>query len=538
MASFTSTSVKDDSSSVLALGSVGMNLLPKPQSVTEADGSLTLDGDPGISGPPGWAAIVRRLLAPGTGWDLVPAESARLVIIEDADLPAEGYRLEVGDTIAIRAADDRGVNWATQTLRQLMGPSTLRPAPSTDTWTLPRLVIEDAPRFGWRGVMLDVCRHFFPLADLFDFVDLLAMHKYNVLHLHLSDDQGWRFESRRHPELNATSTWRRESKNPHWESGDGTPHGGYYTQDQLRSLVRHAGQRGITVVPEIEFPGHVEAFLAAFPKLGQHPDIEPATTWGVMPRVLDMSDEAIAVAFDLFEELLDVFPSEFVHVGGDECPRDEWRASERARSLAAERGLPDVDHLQRWFTEKLRDFLAERGRRLVGWDEICDEGPLEGAVAMAWRNATHGVRAAEGGMDVVMSPSPSTYFDYYPSDDTDEPYRIGGLITTRDAYSFEPLAGLTEAATSRVLGTQCQLWTEYVVSMADVQYMLFPRACAHSEVAWSDPTDRSWTEFATRLAGHVTRLDALGVNHRPEVGPLPWQRGGTGARQRPAAHRH
>lgn len=515
-----------------------MDLLPKPQSVTEIEGSLILDADPGVSGPPGWAAIVRRLLSPGTDWDLIPAGSARLVITEDPELPVEGYRLEVLPTkIMITAADDRGVNWATQTLCQLMGPSVFRPAPSTDTFSVPCVTIEDAPRFGWRGVMLDVCRHFVGLADLYSFVDLLAMHKYNTLHLHLSDDQGWRFESLRHPELNAVSSWRRETKNPHWETGNGTPHGGYYTQDQLRSLVRYASQRGITIVPEIEFPGHVEAFLAAFPHLGEHPEIEPATTWGVMSRVLDLSDEAMAVVFDLFSELLDVFPSPFVHVGGDECPRDEWRASDTAAALARQRGLADVDHLQRWFTEQLRDFLAERGRRLVGWDEICDEGPLAGAVAMAWRNASYGVTAAEGGMDVVMAPSPSTYFDYYPSDCADEPYRIGGLISTRDAYTLEPLEGLTEAATERVLGTQCQLWTEYVTSMADVQYMLFPRACAHSEVAWSDPTGRSWPEFADRLAGHVTRLDALGVNHRPESGPLPWQRGGTGLRSRPAAHR-
>lgn len=519
-----------------------LNLLPRPSSVTTTDGSFTLTSDLAVSGPRPWAAIVRRLLSPGTGLDLLPAEDGALRLVEDAGLPAEAYRLSVTtDGITITAADERGVNWAAQTLRQLLPVQYFGPAPAVGSGgsSVPCVEIEDAPRFAWRGVMLDTARHFMPYTDLVSFIDLLAMHKYNTFHLHLTEDQGWRFESKKYPALNAISSWRKETKNPYWEQGDGTPHGGFYTQDQLRSLVAYAEARGITIVPEIEFPGHVRAVLAAFNQFSNHPETEheTATTWGIFPEVLNMTDESLRFAFDIWEEVLDVFPSRYIHVGGDECPRIEWQQSDAAKQLAAERGLPDADHLQRWFTEQLRDWLAERGRQLVGWDEINDEGILDGAVTMAWRDESYGIAAAEGGLPVVMSPVSKTYFDYYPGAGEDEPYSIGQLTTTEDAYSLEPTEGIPAALHDRILGTQCQIWSEYMPNMRRVQYMLFPRACAHSEVAWSDPAGRSWAEFSARLAGHLRRLDALGVNYRPESGPLPWQQGGTGRLQRPEQHR-
>lgn len=521
-----------------------LTLLPRPASVSVGTGTLTLTPDARVWGPPAWAAAVRRLIGPGTGLDLLPADdpdAAVMQLVEDGDLPAEAYRLSVtADRIVITAADDRGVNWATQTLRQLLPLAAFGPAPAGPVeLTLPAVQVEDQPRFAWRGVMLDTGRHFTPFSELINFVDLLAMHKYNTFHLHLTEDQGWRFESKKYPQLTEIASWRTETRNPAWDSGDGTPHGGFYTQDQLRRLVRYAEQRGITVVPEIEFPGHVLAVLEAMPELGNAPDKDyrAATTWGVFPEVLNMSDAALRFAFDIWEEVLDIFPSRYIHVGGDECPRTEWEQSEAARKLAADRGLPGPDHLQRWFTEQLRDWLAERGRQLVGWDEINDEGILAGAVTMAWRDEKYGIAAAQGGLPVVMAPVSKTYFDYYPSDRDEEYYSIGGLITTERAYSLEPTEGIPADLHDRILGTQCQVWTEYMPTMRRVQYMLFPRACAHSEVAWSRPDGRSWAEFSGRLAGHLQRLDALGVNYRPEAGPLPWQQGGTGLHRRPAAHR-
>ena len=517
------------------------SLLPRPVRTESRPGRFTLPADLAVAATePGWPAIVRRLLGPGTGLELPAAAAGRLRVTRDPGLADEAYVVEVTeDGIELTASDARGLNWAVQTLRQLLPAAVLLPAPTGEALALDCVRISDAPRFGWRGVHLDVARHFMPLADLFRFVDLIALHKYNVFHLHLTDDQGWRFASERYPELQRRASWRSETRRHLQDVGDGTPHGGFYTQQQLRALVRYATERGVTVVPELEFPGHVLALLAAYPELGNHPETgyAPATTFGIFPEILDLSDETMQFVFGIYEELLAVFDSPYVHVGGDECPREEWIAGPAARELAQRRGLPGPEYLQRWLTEQLRDWLAERGRRLVGWDEINDEGPLDGAVAMAWRDASYGVEAARAGMDVVMSPMSHTYLDFYPDAGDDEAYAIGGLTSTEKVYGFEPLDGLPPELHERVLGTQCQLWREYMPSTTRTDYMMFPRVCAHSEVAWSAPEGRSWPEFSARLADHLERLDALGVNYRPESGPLPWQRGGTGAVARPAEHR-
>ncbi len=515
-------------------------VLPRPLHTEPGDGSFTLTAELAIStAEPGWAATVRRLLSPGTGFELPTATEGALRLIKDESLADEAYVVEVTtEGIVLTAATTRGLNWATQTLRQLLPPSTLRPAPSGDALSVAGVRITDEPRFGWRGVHLDVGRHFMPLADLFRFVDLIALHKYNVFHLHLTEDQGWRFASQRYPKLQERASWRSETQRHFQDFADGTPHGGFYTHDQLRALVRYAADRGVTVMPELEFPGHVLALLAAYPELGNHPEsgYQPATTFGVFPEVLNMTDDAMTVIFDLYTELLEVFDSPYVHVGGDECPRDEWIASPAARALAERRGLPGPEYLQRWLTEQLRDWLAARGRRLVGWDEINDEGPLEGAVAMAWRDASYGIAAAKAGMDVIMCPVTHTYFDYYPSDDPTEAYAIGGHLPLEQAYAFEPLTGLPPEVHDKVLGTQCQVWREYMPDTRRVDYMLFPRACAHAEVAWSAPDGRSFEEFSDRLPTHLERLSAIGVEFRPLAGPLPWQQGGTGALRRPPEH--
>lgn len=515
-------------------------LLPLPRSVSPAAGSFSLTPDLAVDGPPAWAAVVRRLLGPGTGFDLPTEAGGRLRLVADPDLAPEAYRLSVTeDGVVLTAADLRGLNWATQTLRQLLPPSVLRPAPSGDALVLEGVEISDEPAYAWRGVHLDVARHFLPLPELFRMVDLIALHKHNVLHLHLTDDQGWRFESLRHPRLQQVASWRTETRRHYDSAGDGTPHGGFYRQDQLRALVAYAADRGITVVPELEFPGHVSGVLAAYPELGNHPDrpYGTATTFGVFEEVLNLTDTTMAVVFDLYEELLEVFPSRYVHVGGDECPREEWLASEAAADLARQRGLSGPDQLQRWFTEQLRGWLAARDRVLVGWDEIGDEGPVPGSVVMAWRDARYGRAAVAAGLPVVMSPMSHTYFDWYPGPEDSEPYAIGGLCTVEQVHGFDPLEGIPPEGHALVLGTQCQLWTEYVPNGRRVEYMLFPRACAHAEVAWSSPEGRSWAEFEPRLAEHLQRLDALGVEFRPLTGPLPWQQGGTGALRRPDAHR-
>lgn len=509
------------------------DLVPRPRVLSTEPGSFMLTETLAIQASPHWAAIARRLLSPGTGLELPRSSEGELCIQQDSTVAAEGYHLRVSAAgIEITAADDRGVNWAVQTLRQLLPSSVLRAAPIGENLDLeiPAVSISDAPRFSWRGVMLDVGRHFAPLHDLFGFIDLLALHKYNVLHLHLSEDQGWRMESLSHPRLHEVGSTRHQTRRLGATEGDGTPHGGYYTQEQLRSLVRYADQRGVDIVPELDFPGHVRAVLAAYPHLGNHPEKEhaPADTFGIFEEVLNLSDETMDVVVDLYTELLDIFPSSHIHIGGDECPRTEWIASQAAQELARRRGLPDATHLQHWFTRQLRDLLAARGRRAVGWDEINDDGHLSGAVTMAWRDRRYGVEAAAAGGEVVMAPCSHLYFDYYPSDDPGEPYSIGGHTPLEQVYGFDPVDGVDAGDADRIIGTQCQLWTEYMPTMRRVQYMMFPRACAHAEVAWSDPTDRSFEEFEPRLEAHLHRLEALGVEYRPLPGPRPWQRGGTG----------
>ena len=516
-------------------------LLPQPRSVhRRPDVTFTLTPDLAVAGPAGWAAVVRRLLSPGTGLDLPSADGGAFRLQTDLGLPAEGYRLEVDtDGITVTAGDDAGINWAVQTLRQLLPAGVLRAAPSGEPLVVEGVEIADEPAYAWRGVHLDVARHFMPLADVLRMVDLIALHKYNVLHFHLTDDQGWRFESMRHPRLQEVASWRTETRRPADAEGDGTPHGGYYTQDQLRALVAYARQRGVTVVPELEFPGHVSGVLAAYPELGNHPETgyATATTFGVFDEVLNLTDATMRVVFDLYEELLDVFPSRYIHVGGDECPRAEWLESPAAQQLAASRGLSGPEQLQRWFTEQLRAWLMERDRVLVGWDEIGDEGPVPGSVVMAWRDASYGRTAAEAGLPVVMAPMTHLYLDFYATDADTEQYAIGGHTPLEKVYAYDPLDGIPAAQHPLVLGTQVQLWTEYMPSTRRVDYMAFPRACAHAEVAWSSPEGRSWAEFEPRLTAHLERLDALGVDYRPLAGPRPWQQGGTGRLRRPDAHR-
>lgn len=516
-------------------------VVPAPVASRPGEGSFTLDAATVLHGPAELTALVRRELASGTGLPLPDGdESAAGGVVDvaiDGTLAREAYRLAV-TTTGVRATggDPAGVFYAVQTLRQLLPPDVYRRAPLPGaTWELSCVEVDDAPRFGWRGVHLDVARHFMPKRFLLRLVDLLAVHKLNVLHLHLTDDQGWRFESHAHPRLTEVGSVRRETRRPKERSGDGTPHGGYYTQDDLRELVAYAAGRFVTVLPEVELPGHAQAAMAAYPELGNDPgrQLPVLETFGVNENVLNAEESTLRFFQDVYEELLDVFPGTFVHVGGDECPKTQWQRSRRAQQLIAERGVGDENGLQSWFIRQLDAWLAERGRRLVGWDEILQGGLAEGATVMSWRGEDGGVAAARAGHDVVMTPTSHTYLDYYQSDLPDEPYAIGGHLPLEQVYAYEPVpAVLTEDEAAHVLGSQCQLWTEYMPDPRRVEYMAFPRACAFAEAVWSPRERRSFDDFSGRLVPHLARLDALDVNYRPLAGPRPEQRGGTGRRRR------
>ncbi|MFB7334679.1 beta-N-acetylhexosaminidase [Streptomyces adustus] len=524
-----------------------MGLIPAPRHISRNPSgrgrlgrATRLVAGPGTEGVARW---LRATVGAATGLPLAEGGGAdgaggRIVLSVDPALPAEHYRLVVdGSQCRVQGGDAAGVLWAAQTLRQLLGPDAFRRAPVRPEreWDLPAVTVEDGPRFRWRGLMLDVARHFMPKEGVLRYLDLMAAHKLNVFHFHLTDDQGWRVEIKKYPRLTETGSWRARTKfghraSPLWEE---KPHGGHYTQDDIREIVAYAAERHITVVPEIDVPGHSQAAIAAYPELGNTDVVDTSAltvwdNWGISPNVLAPTDNTLRFYEGVFEELLELFPSEFVHVGGDECLKDQWRRSPTAQARIAELGLADEDGLQAWFVGHFADWLAARGRRLIGWDEILEGGLAPGAAVSSWRGYAGGVAAAQAGHDVVMCPEQQVYLDYRQHAGADEPVPIGYVRTLEDVYRFEPVPEqLTPEQARHVLGTQANVWTEAMEDHARVDYQTFPRLAAFAEVAWGRlpvPADRDFAGFERRMAVHYRRLDALGVAYRPPAGPHPWQR--------------
>ncbi|MGW7209080.1 beta-N-acetylhexosaminidase [Streptomyces sp. NPDC054837] len=518
------------------------DLIPAPRAVEGPSAcgfvfgvDTALWGAPGTEGTQRW---LRSTVGAALGLSLPPgqegAENTVTLRLDDT-LDPEGYRLKVTLNwgVEITGGGSAGVFWGAQSLRQLLGPDAFRRAPIDPglEYGVQHQTIEDAPRFRWRGLMLDVARHFMPKDGVLRYLDLMAAHKLNVFHFHLTDDQGWRIEIERYPRLTEVGSWRARTKfghraSPLWEE---KPHGGYYTQDDIREIVAYAAERHITVVPEIDVPGHSQAAIAAYPELGNtDTSLSVWDTWGISPNVLAPTDNTLRFYEGVFEELLELFPSEFIHVGGDECLKDQWRASPAAQARIKELGVGDEDGLQSWFIGHFDKWLTARGRRLIGWDEILEGGLARGAAVSSWRGYEGGITAACAGHDVVMCPEQQVYLDHRQHEGADEPVPIGYVRTLEDVYRFEPVPPeLTSAEAAHVLGTQANLWTEVMEDQARVDYQAFPRLSAFAEVAWSDlpaPAERDFDGFERRMVRHYERLDALGVSYRPPAGPLPWQR--------------
>ena len=527
------------------------DLIPAPRHVHDYTGHFALGPETRLMAGEGTATTerwLRGVLGAATGFPLAAGDTAANAIqlylhpMVTKDLGEEGYRLMVRhDTVHLVGGGPAGLFWGAQTLRQLLGPDAFRRAPLPDRhWRLPVTHIQDSPRFRWRGLMLDVARHFMPKEGVLRQLDLMAAHKLNVFHFHLTDDQGWRVEIKRYPRLTEVGSWRARTKighraSPLWED---KPHGGFYTQDDIREIVAYAAERHITVVPEIDVPGHSQAAVAAYPELG-NTDVVTASTegstalsvwdnWGISANVLAPTDNTLRFYEGVFEELLDLFPSEFVHVGGDECRKDQWRQSPAAQARIRELGLADEDELQSWFVGHFDKWLTARGRRLIGWDEIIEGGLAKGAAVSSWRGYAGGIAAARAGHDVVMCPEQYVYLDHRQAAGADEPVPIGFVRTLEDVYRFEPVpAQLTEDEARHVLGTQANVWTEVMEDQGRVDYQTYPRLTAFAEVAWSAlpaPAERDFAGFERRMSVHYRRLDALGVGYRPPSGPLPWQR--------------
>ncbi|MFB6710122.1 beta-N-acetylhexosaminidase [Streptomyces sp. NPDC056333] len=526
-----------------------MELIPAPVSVGDQgrcgflmDRATTITGQDGTESTERWlrstlGAAFRLTLPPGA-----EGKDNTILLRIDPALEPEGYRLSTGTgrSVVITGGSPAGVFWGAQTLRQLLGPEAFRRAPVSDgvPARVPVTDIEDRPRFSWRGMMLDVSRHFLPKDDVLRCLDLLAAHKLNVFHFHLTDDQGWRVEIKRYPKLTEVGSWRSRTKHGHRASElwDETPYGGHYTQDDIREIVAYAAERHIRVVPEIDIPGHSQAAISAYPELGNTDVIDTTTlsvwdTWGVSPNVLAPTDNTLRFFEGVFEELLDLFPaatSPFIHIGGDECLKDQWKESPTAQARIRELGLADEDELQSWFIRHFDRWLTARGRRLIGWDEILEGGLPDGAAVSSWRGYAGGIAAAEAGHDVVMCPEQQVYLDHRQDGGPDEPMPIGYVRTLEDVFRFDPVPpGLTEEAAGHILGTQANVWTEVMQNRSRVDYQVFPRLVAFAEVAWSAlpaPADRDFADFERRMTAHYARLDALGVEYRPPGGPLPWQR--------------
>jgi hexosaminidase len=495
-----------------ATGAQVLPLVPMPQKIARQTGSFTVGATTAITTSDAGASAAARLLVDHVrterGLALRLADGGAIRFVRDpAVAGAEAYTLAVTPSgIVLTAASDAGFVNAAMTLAQLISPDRAFGQPTT----IPALMIEDAPRFGWRGLMIDPARHFLPLPALYTIVDQMAAVKLNTLHLHLTDDQGWRFEVKKYPKLTAIGSWRTP---PSSGGALGPRVGGFYTQAELKGLVAYARTRNIVIVPEIDLPGHAQALVAAYPELGvlgDRPDV--SQDWGVNPYLFNPGPHGVAFVKALLDEVMEIFPGSYIHLGGDEAVKDQWERSPVVQAQIKTLGLKDENALQSWLIDQFGRYLADHGRRLIGWDEILEGGLPPSASVMSWRGEQGAVDAASQGHDVVLSPAPKLYFDNSQSNLGDEPPGRLGIQTLADVYRYDPMpAGLAADKAKHVLGAQANAWSEYLVTPYQVQHALFPRIGALAEKTWSAAGTSSFADFVARLDPQIARWRRSGV---------------------------
>lgn len=513
-----------------ACGAPEHSIVPMPRDARTGSGTFTLDAtttvaldnadDAAVRVLDLWAAPFREVAGLPLSVGASPEAGLRIGI--DGVGEPESYRLEVTPgTISVRGADGPGLFYGLQTLGQLLPPDAETTAAPQGGFEIQSITIDDAPRFAYRGMHLDVARHFFEPEFVKRYIDLLARYKLNRFHWHLTDDQGWRIQIDALPRLTEVGAFRAQTQVGHGSEafqGDGQPHGGFYTKDEIRDIVAYAEERFITIVPEIEMPGHATAALAAYPQLAcTDGPFEVAMTWGVFEDVFCPYEETFAFLETVLTEVMELFPGEYVHLGGDEAPMDRWEDSPYVRRLMQREGMNDVTQVQGWFMRRMAGFLADHGRRLVGWDEILEGGLPADAAVMSWQGIVGGIAASRQGHPVIMTPNSHLYFDYYQSQDVAaEPFAIGGFLPLDTVYAYDPVPGqLREADAQHIIGAQANVWTEYMKTPDQVEYMLMPRMLALSEVVWSPRDVMDFDDFLSRLEWQIARLDALGVKYRP-----------------------
>ena len=498
-------------------------VVPLPQEVTLTNGNpFVLSPSTKIFYPEGNdkmkknAEFLASYIKEITGYELAtatgqPGKGISLVIDQSIQNP-EGYQLTVSDNgIRIAGSTDAGVFYGIQTLRKSI-PATAQGM----NVELPAATINDYPRFAYRGMMLDVSRHFFPVDSVKTYLDILALHNQNTFHWHLSDDQGWRIEIKKYPELTQIGSKRKETVIGH-NSGtyDGKEYGGFYTQDQIRDVINYAAERHITIIPEIDMPGHQLAALATYPELGcTGGPYDVWGQWGVADDVICAGNEkSMQFLEDVLSEVIDLFPSEYIHVCGDEAGKSAWKKCPKCQALMKKNGMKSVVELQSYMIHRAEEFLNSKDRRLIGWDEILEGGLAPEATVMSWRGEDGGIKAARMGHDVVMTPGNYMYLDFYQADPKTQPYAIGGYTPIKKVYSYNPVPAdsLTAEECQHILGVQANTWTEYIQTPEHLEYMMFPRALAVAEIGWTPQELRTWEDFKPRMNAHISKLQGMGI---------------------------
>ena len=471
------------------------------------------------------AAFLNERLATAAGFTL-KVEEADLrntakpgIWFLNSGLPSEHYYLQVlPGRILIEYGDGAGAFYGLQTLLQLLPTEIFADHRVRGVrWEVPCCDIEDGPRFAYRGMHLDCCLHFFEMDFLKRYIDIMALHKVNRFHWHLTEDQGWRLEIKKYPLLTEKGQWRKETVIGSLKSGiyDGTPHGGFYSQDEVRELVQYAAERYVTIIPEIEMPGHALAAIACYPELscGLEDHYETATRWGIFKQVFCPKDETFKFLEDVMDEVFELFPSTLVHIGGDECPKASWKKCPHCQALIRKLGLKDEFELQSWFITRMEKYINSKGHEIIGWDEILQGGLAPNAKVMSWLGEEGGIKAAQQHHEVVMAPYPKYYLDYWQADPDSEPLAMGGPTLLRTMYEYEPVpAVLTPEEARYIIGVEGCVWTEYMPTPARVEYMAWPRMCAIAESGWSSGA-KDYDAFTRRLEHHLQRLDNLHIGY-------------------------
>jgi len=504
-----------------------VDVIPQPVSIVQTGLDFLVDVgtriifDEGDAGQRALATMLAEMIErtaefrPDVNEAAAQAVSGNAIVLTTRALDSppqdESYALTVTpELVTLLAKTLRGLFYSVQTIRQLLPLDIERSAEAgvAAECRIPGVTIEDWPRYAYRGMHLDVCRHFFPVEFVKKYIDLLASFKMNMFHWHLTEDQGWRIEINKFPKLTEIGAWR--------NGADGNRYGGFYTQDEIRAVVDYAARRFVTVIPEIELPGHARAALAAYPEYScTGGPFEVAAEWGIFKDVYCPGREETFVFLEhIFHEVADLFPGPYIHIGGDECPKTRWKAHDLCRRRIRAEGLADARELQSYFIKRIEKVLSARGKKLIGWDEILEGGPAAGATVMSWRGMNGGITAARGGHDVIMTPTSHCYFDYYQGDPETEPKAFNGLTTLEKVYGFEPTpAILTDGEARHILGAQGNVWTEYISTTEHAEYMAVPRMLALAEVVWSPKNSRNWDDFRRRLEFKYRDLDLRGVHY-------------------------